>query len=95
MQTTTIHDILTITPIKDTFHQGEVVVFELIIPDSVLFHDRMVSLFSETGDTQPQLVTDNRLFINNKLDFYMDFRDRRTIGFILNICLPRKNIFLE
>ncbi|TVR84755.1 MAG: hypothetical protein EA409_00440 [Saprospirales bacterium] len=86
---TTIEDLITLFAMEDTFNLGEVVTFELTIPDSVFIYDTIVFLYSETGDHSPKLITDNRLFLNNSLGFEHGYQGDRDNWFHLEF-LPEK-----
>jgi len=92
---TRIDDLITITPLKDTFMQGEVVTFELIIPDSVFFYDNWVSLYQETEDKSPKLITHSELFNNNILDFKYGYQGDEKNWFHLEYNPQKKEYLLK
>ena len=66
---TTIKDLLTITPLGDTFKIGDKVVVELTIPDSLYFDEEKISLYEKTGDVFPRLIAGSSLFFRQELNF--------------------------
>jgi hypothetical protein len=89
---TTIEDLIFISPMKDSFSQGEIVTFELTIPDSIFIYDKVISLNKETGDISPKLITHSELFNNNILDFKYGLRGSEKNWFHLEY-LPEKEIY--
>jgi len=87
-----IDDLATLRPLKDTFVQGEIMTYELIIPDSIQFHYGWISLYTETNDSNPWLVTGSGLFLNNLLVFEYGHQGNRNNWFHLDY-IPEERVF--
>jgi len=102
-----IDDLVSLTPIKDTFNRGEIITFALAIPDSVYFHNDFISLIKKTEDQVPRLVSgDINLFKENNLSFdYGNQGDKenwfhleylpelKKFSLVINITLIRSGIY--
>ena len=89
---TTLEDLIVIDPFSDTFFLDQVVKFQLTIPDSIYFLDTKLSLFKETGDQFPKLITDNRLFLNNSLNFEYGYQGDKDNWFHLEY-IPEDEVY--
>ena len=65
-----VDGLIVISPLKDTFKIGDIVTFEVIVPDSFNFGDKRISLIGETSDEKPIVWFHQILFNDTYIDFF-------------------------
>jgi len=85
-----VDGLMVLSPLQDTFKIGDVVIFEVIIPDSFYFGESKISLISETNDLNPSIIIPQRLgfvnFFNNDLFIIQGEQEKDKNKFRLNYC---------
>lgn len=87
-----VDGLMVLSPLQDTFKIGDVVVFEVIIPDSFYFGDNKISLIGETSDEKPMmwitqgLGEDYNDFFNNDILISKGDRVKDKNTFRLHFC---------
>ena len=68
--TTRVDDLITLTPIQETYNQGDEVILKATFPATNSYFGREINLLSSTNDYSARLTLGfDQLFIGNNLDF--------------------------
>ncbi|MGB0186515.1 MAG: hypothetical protein ACPF88_06220 [Flavobacteriaceae bacterium] len=62
-----IPDLVTISPLKTTYKQGDEIILSLTIPSENNYFGTTVDIFKATGDNNPLAYGDDNLFIDNQV----------------------------
>ena len=88
-----VDGLMVLSPLQDTFKLGDVVIFEIIIPDSFYFGDNKISLIGETSDEKPMIRVSQGLFddaynnfFSNELQILHGERANEESVFYLHFC---------
>lgn len=65
-----VDGLMVISPLQDTFKIGDIVSFEVIVPDSFNFGEKRISLIGETSDERPIIRVSQGLFDDTYIDFF-------------------------
>lgn len=65
----TIPDLITITPLKQVYNQGEEISYRLLIPSENNYFGNPINLHQKTGVTQAWLIGNSALFNQNSVTY--------------------------
>lgn len=64
-----VPDLITITPLKPTYNQGEEIIYKLTIPAQNDYFGSSINLYEKTGVTHAWLLANSALFNDNNLTY--------------------------
>ena len=64
-----VPDLITITPLKPTYNQGEEIIYKLTIPAENDYFGSSINLYEKTGVTHAWLLANSALFNGNNLTY--------------------------
>lgn len=86
-------NLITITPFKSTYQQGEEVVFKIDIPSQNNYFGNPVDIYQQTNLTRGSLVTNSLLFDSNTVVFVKGSKKEGALNFFYLHYNPQNQLY--